>query len=99
MFSTRNVAFDGAAVDNVSVAEVNLIIKDRDSGLFLQPDGSFAASWNKVPATLGNPGNFFTTWTWNGTLPNGNYRVNVQVKDAAGNKDPTKAVANFVIAS
>ena len=98
IFTSGNVAFDGTATDNVSVAEVNLVIRDLTTGSFLQPDGSFATSWNKVPASLGAAGEPSTSWTWSGVLPDGAFRVDVQVRDGAGNKDPNKARADFSVA-
>jgi len=97
VFTDGNVDFDGAATDDVSVDQVNLIIRNLNTNQYMQPDGSFASSWNKVPATLTNPGATSTAWNWSGTLPDGEFRVLVQVKDGAGNKDGDKARANFTV--
>jgi hypothetical protein len=95
-FPNGNVTFDGSATDNVSVDQVNLIIKNLDNGQYLQPNGTLG-SWTKLPAALTAPGAAATDWTWSGTIPNGNWRLNLQVKDAAGIKDPDQALADFTI--
>jgi hypothetical protein len=95
--TSNPVSSTGAATDDVSVAQVNLVIKDRDTQLFLQPNGTFAAAWAKVPATLANPGAPSTDWSWSGNLPNGRYKITVQVIDGVGKKDPSTAQRNFVV--
>jgi hypothetical protein len=97
VFTTNQVEFSGAASDNIGVKAVSLIIKDRVTKQYMRPNGSFGASWNSIPATLENPGAGFTRWTWSGSIPDGDYRVTVQVKDAAKNKDPDKATARFFV--
>jgi hypothetical protein len=94
-FATTSVAMSGSATDNVAVAEVNLIIKDQETGNYLQDNGTTWGAWNAVPATLANPNTPATDWDWDGTLPESNFEVWVQVKDLAGNKDPAKASATF----
>lgn len=94
-FATTSVAMEGSATDNVAVAEVNLIIRDKESGRYLQDDGTTWGDWNAVPASLTSPNSPTTEWDWNGTLPESNFKVWVQVKDLAGNKDPDRARATF----
>ena len=94
-FATTSVAMSGGATDNVAVAEVNLIIKDQETGNYLQDNGTTWGAWNAVPASLTAPNTPSTDWDWNGTLPESNFEVWVQVKDLAGNKDPAKASATF----
>ena len=94
-FATTSVAMEGSATDNVAVAEVNLIIKDQETGNYLQDNGTTWGAWNAVPASLSAPNTPSTDWDWNGTLPESNFEVWVQVKDLAGNKDPNKASATF----
>ena len=97
VFTVNQVEFSGAASDNVGVRAVSLIIKDRVTKEYMRPNGSFGSSWKSIPATLENPGAGFTRWTWTGSIPDGDYRVTVQVKDLAKNKDPDKATARFTI--
>jgi hypothetical protein len=96
-FTTSSVAFSGSATDNLAVAEVNVIIKDQETGDFLQDNGTTWGSWNAIPTSLASPNSPATDWEWTGTLPDGAYGVWVQVKDLAGNKDPDKASATFSV--
>jgi hypothetical protein len=96
-FSSSSVAMSGSATDNVAVAEVNLIIKDQETGNYLQDNGTSWGPWNAVPTSMDSPNTPATDWDWSGTLPQSNFEVWVQVKDLAGNKDPAKASATFLV--
>jgi hypothetical protein len=95
--TSNTVNSTGTATDDVSVADVSLIVKNRDTKEFLQGNGTFAAAWAKVPANLSAPGAPTTNWSWTGNLPDGRYKITLQVVDGAGKKDPTTAQRNFVV--
>jgi hypothetical protein len=95
--TSNTVNSTGTATDDVSVAAVSLIVRNRDTKEYLQGNGTFAAGWAKVPANLSAPGAPTTDWSWTGNLPDGRYKITLQVVDAAGKKDPTTAKRNFVV--
>jgi Domain of unknown function (DUF5122) beta-propeller len=85
----------GSASDNVAVGRVRFSVRNRDTGQWLQADGSFAA-WSELSAQLGSPGTPATTWSMTLTdLPPGRYRMIVKAEDSAGNVDPTAVNTRF----
>lgn len=97
---TLNVELSGTATDAQGVASVGLTVRDRDSGLYVQPNGSKAVSWASLPTTLATPGGTSTVWTRSLTLPSsGDYDVVAFATDTAGQQDPssTGATARFLL--
>ncbi len=87
----------GGATDNVGVTDVRVAIRDRTTGLWLRPGGTWGAFFNHS-ATLGSPGGTSTAWTFSFTPAaggSGNYALQVAAVDAAGNVDPTKPWVPF----
>jgi hypothetical protein len=99
VFTSVPVEFSGSASDNVAVARVRIVVRDLTTLDYLQDDGSFGPSFNKVKASLGTFGHPTTTWSWTGTVPDGDFRIRVFVQDGAGNADPTKATTVFTVAT
>ncbi|MCW2764501.1 MAG: conserved repeat protein [Nocardioides sp.] len=89
----------GAASDNVGVASVTILVKDRDTGLWLKNDGTWGSTTANTqrPATLASPGAASTTWTIDIPLGAGNYTVTARAFDAAGNQDATPASRQFSV--
>ena len=77
------VMLNGDASDDTAVAQVQVAIRDRNTGLWLQNDGSFGAKrW--MEAALDDIRAATTDWTWSRGLPPGSYNVEVRTYDVAG---------------
>lgn len=89
----------GSATDNVGVASVTILVKDRDTGLWLQNNGTWGSTTAAAgrPATLGSPGATSTSWTIDVPLGVGNYLITARARDAAGNQDATAAQKQFSV--
>ena len=97
VFTVRMVPMSGGATDNVNVGTVGVAIKRLSTGQWLQPNGTFG-TWANIGTTFTSDNGTSVTWSYTTpTLPPGQYRVNVEVFDAAGNKDGTKATALFTV--
>lgn len=80
------VSFEGTAGDDASgVNEVELLIRNSTSGLFLQLDGSFAGDRTWLPATVNAPNAVTTAWSTQFNLPPARYVLRTRAVDAAGN--------------
>ncbi len=84
-FAGPGVALTGTATDNVGVTRVEVRIKNRSTGLWLQADGSFAAGAVWHQSTVTNPGAPDVTWAIDVVLPAGPYNPVSRAVDAAGN--------------
>ena len=74
----------GTATDNVAVASVKVAIRDRTTGMWLRPDGTFG-SFHRFTAELSDPGAMSTDWQYEVELAEGDYSMSVRAWDAAGN--------------
>jgi hypothetical protein len=83
-FAGPNVTLAGTATDNVGITSVRIKIKNRSTGRWLQPDGTFATAQTWHNATVNNPGAPNVTWFINVVLPNGSYNPVSQAFDATG---------------
>lgn len=92
-----DITITGVADDNVGVTSVRVKVKDRDSGLWLQEDGSFASGVFWHDAIVNNPGATSATWTIEFTLPNGRYNPVSEAYDAAGNRGTQTAFRPFEV--
>ena len=82
------VSLTGTATDDKSVASVMVALQDRDTGRYLQPDGSMAAAFATREATLTTPGGISTGWSLALTLPTaGNWTFTAMAFDTAGQQD------------
>lgn len=89
-----SVTIAGSASDDVGVVGVSVALKDRTTGLWLRPNGTWG-SFGWLPATLANPGGPTTGWTRAVDLPAGSYALNVRSDDASGKTDPTRPFVQF----
>ena len=89
----------GSATDNVGVASVTILIKDRDSGLWLRNDGTWGSTTTNAQrlATLATPGGTSTPWTIDIPLGVGNYLITARARDAVGNQTATAAQKQFSV--
>ena len=87
----------GTATDNRGVGSVVVGIKNRDTNLWLQANGTWASTVYRGPATLDIPGGPSVNWTRLWTPVAGNFAVNVITTDAVGNVDPNRPNVLFSV--
>lgn len=78
------VARGTATADDHGVGTVAVGIRDQATGQWLQPDGTWGASFQKLWTTLTDPGATSTEWKIRRVLPPGGYGVSLFVKDTWG---------------
>jgi PKD repeat protein len=97
---TLNLDLAGTATDAQGVTSVGITARDRDTGLYVQANGTKAVNWALLPTTLATPGGTSTVWTRSLALPTeGDYDVIAYAFDTAGQQDPvsTGATARFLV--
>ena len=94
---TVNLA--GTATDDVGVKSVRVSLQDRDTGRYLQANGTMAAAIAYRDATLGAPNATSTTWSLPAiTLPTGgNWRFSALAFDTRDQQDPSAATATYAV--
>ena len=92
-----SVTGTGTATDNVGVTEVRVGVRDRDTGLWLQANGTWAAAYAYRLASLSAPGGTSTDWSLSVNLPPGRFAFDARARDAAGNIDGSAAFRPFVV--
>ena len=94
------VSLTGTASDDKGVATVKVTVQDRDTGRYLQPDGTMAAAAASLGATLATPGATSTSWSLTRTLPTGgNWTFTAVSVDSAGQQDPSTTGATATYAA
>lgn len=84
----------GTATDDLGVAEIRVSLEDQDTNRYLQPNGSMAAAFATLPATLATPNGTSTTWTLPVDLPTqGDWAVTAFAYDTAGQQDTSTSGA------
>ena len=91
-----SVEVSGTATDNVGVTVVRLALQNRDTGEWLQDDGTFGG-FDFVNATVASPGATATGWSLSVDLQPGTYRVTAVAVDGAANSDETRPRVTFVV--
>jgi len=75
-------------------------LRNIDTSMWYQPDGTWSSSYANLPVTIANPNSPSTTWTFSWTPPAaGNYGVSLRVDDIAANTDPTRAWVPFSVSA
>ncbi|HVF76416.1 MAG TPA: Ig-like domain-containing protein, partial [Acidimicrobiales bacterium] len=93
-----DIVFRGTATDNVAVQAVRIGIRDADSGLWLQADGTWAAGYASYTATLASADSASTTWQLTARLMGkGSYSIRVVASDATSNTDASPAWSTFKV--
>jgi PKD repeat protein len=88
------ISLSGTATDDRGVAAVKVTLQDRDTGRYLQPNGTMAAGVATRDATLATPNGTTTTWSLALTLPtSGNWSFTAVSVDTAGQQDASTAGA------
>ena len=92
---TINLA--GSATDDVGLESVRVSLQDRDTGRYLQANGSMAAAIAFRNADLTPPSGTSASWSLPAiTLPSGgNWRFTAITFDTRGQQDPSPAVGNY----
>lgn len=92
-----DVSFAGTAIDDLSVASVDVAINKGATNLWWQPGGGWGPFvW--LPATLDEPGTTATAWTYPWSAPaNGAYAVSVRSTDGVGKVDPDRPLVAFSV--
>ena len=86
--STNTFSINGTAADDVGVEQIRLVFRLLDSSMYLQEDGSVRAAYNSFTIDPDSPGQPNTTWEYEVTLPDGNWRLTAAAIDTAGRADP-----------
>ena len=94
---TVNLA--GGATDETGVTNVKVSIQDRDTGRYLQANGTMGATLVTREATLGTPNGTTTTWSLPPiTLPSGgSWRFSATAYDTRGQFDASPATGNYTL--
>ncbi|HQR26668.1 MAG TPA: PKD domain-containing protein [Nocardioides sp.] len=90
----------GTATDDLGVGSVKVALQDSETSKYVQPDGTLAAGFATLNATLASPGATSTTWTLPVNLPAaGNYGVTAYAVDSSGQWDTstTGATARYLV--
>lgn len=91
------VNLGGTASDDIGVASVRVSLQDRDTGRYLQPNGSMAAAIAYRQADLAPANATTTAWSLPPiTLPTGgDWRFSVTAIDTRGQQDPSPATSSY----
>lgn len=85
----------GTATDDIGVASVKVSLQDRDTGRYLQANGSMAATVAFLNATLASPNATSTAWSLPITLPSGgDWRFTAVAWDTR-QQDPSAATGAY----
>ncbi len=90
----------GKATDDKGVKAVAVSYQDRSSRLYIQPNGTMAAAFAMLPATLASPNATSTNWSISTDLPSqGDYLVTAYAFDTSDQQDPstTGATAEYIV--
>lgn len=93
------VTATGSATDDAGVASVTVLVKDRETNLWLQGNGTWGTTTANAGrlATLASPGATSTGWTLDVPLGTGSYLITARARDGAGNQDATVAQRQFSV--
>ena len=88
------VTFTGNAQDNDGVISAEVAIRDRDTQLWLQTNGTWGVDLKRLPATMNPPGGgAAVSWSWTYPLPSGRYLAIGYATDAGNAR--TKGADRF----
>jgi PKD repeat protein len=94
-----HVDLTGTATDDHGVASVRVAFFDTSTGRYVQPDGTSAAAFATINASLTSLNSTSTAWTLPFNLPNGgNYNITAWAFDTAGQQDLSTIGATAVYA-
>lgn len=92
-FELSEVMLAGSAADAGGISALTVAVQNRGNGLWLQANGSWAASAARLGANLSTPGATTTRWLFRKPLPVGSYAVNAAATSTSGaTQDPGSRV-------
>jgi PKD repeat protein len=97
---TLHLDLTGTATDDFGVAAVRVALEDQDTGRYVQPNGTMAAAFATLNATLASPNATSTNWTLGVDLPTkGEFAVTAFAIDTAGQQDTSTsgATARYLV--
>ncbi|HEX5877871.1 MAG TPA: PKD domain-containing protein [Actinomycetota bacterium] len=97
---TLHLDLTGTATDDKGVAAVRIALEDQDTGRYVQPNGTMAAAFATLPASLGTPDGTTTSFTLAVDLPTkGEFAVTAFAIDTAGQQDTSTsgATARYLV--
>ncbi len=97
---TLHLNLTGTATDDKGVQAVRIALQDLDTSRYVQPNGTMAAHFATVPATLAAPGATSTAFSLSIDLPTaGEFSVEAYAVDTAGQQDSSTsgATARYLI--
>lgn len=89
------VTLSGIAWDDRAIDKARAIVRNLDTGDYLQNDGSFAPGFNRVWLRVDEVGAATVTFSRTLVFPVGKYRAWLHLKDDDNNRDPVKNRVNF----
>jgi PKD repeat protein len=91
-----DINLSGSATDDIGVKQVQISLQERDTGRYLQANGTLGVGVAWRDATLGTPNGTSTTWSLPPiTLPSGgNWRFTALAFDVV-QQDPSAATASY----
>ncbi|KRF04711.1 hypothetical protein ASG88_21115 [Nocardioides sp. Soil777] len=91
------VNLSGTATDDIGLQSVRVSLQDRDTGRYLQPDGTMSASMTFRNAVLTPAAATSATWSLPSiVLPSGgDWRFTAIAFDSRGQQDPTPATGSY----
>ena len=97
---TLHLDLAGTATDDRGVQGVKVSLRDQDTGRYVQPNGTMAAGFATVDATLAAPGATSTAFTLSIDLPTkGEFSVEAWAVDTSGQQDNSTsgATARYLV--
>jgi PKD repeat protein len=97
---TLHLDLTGTATDDKGVGAVRIALEDQDTGRYVQPNGTMAAAFATLPATLASPNGTTTAFTLGVDLPTkGEFAVTAFAVDTAGQQDTSTsgATARYLV--
>ncbi|MEZ5281241.1 MAG: Ig-like domain-containing protein [Acidimicrobiales bacterium] len=91
------ISYRGTATDDRGVQSVRVELVDLDDGRYLQPDGT-KGNFHAFDAVVDEPGATGVNFTFEATVPNGNWRAYFIAIDSAGQRDLSAASSTQRIA-
>jgi len=98
--ATLHLDLAGTATDDRGVQGVKVSLRDQDTGRYVQPNGTMAAGFATVDATLAAPGATSTAFTLSIDLPTkGEFSVEAWAVDTSGQQDNSTsgATARYLV--
>jgi PKD repeat protein len=94
---STTITLAGTATDDIGVAQVRVSLQERDSGRYLQANGTLGAAAVYREATLGTPNGTTTTWSLPAiNLPSGgDWRFSATAFDSRDQQDPSAATGSY----